>query len=71
MPFGSKGHAKSSTWTGLGLAYLFDYNNTLEAIHKARMATKEDNYASTILMANHQDWSSQTNFHSTNKLTPT
>ena len=52
-------HAKSSKWTGLGLAFPRDYNTTLEALHWARMAAKEDPDTVTILIANHKDWTSQ------------
>jgi hypothetical protein len=57
--FGSLGHAKSSKWTGIGLAFPTDYNTTVEAIHWARMAAKEDPTTVTILIANHKDWTTQ------------
>ena len=57
--FGSMRHAKSSRWTGLGLACPTDHNTTLEAIHWARMATKEDAQTITILIVNHKDWAPQ------------
>ena len=31
--FGSMGHAQSSRWKGIGLAYPTDHNTTVEAIH--------------------------------------
>ena len=57
--FGSLGHAKSSKWTGTGLAFLLDYNTTLEALHWARLAAKEDPKTVTIIIANHKDWTTQ------------
>jgi ribonuclease HI len=56
---GSLGHAKSSKWTGIGLAFPMDHNTTLEAIHWARMAAKEDPKTVTILIVNHKDWTTQ------------
>ena len=57
--FGSMGHAKSSRWRGIGLAFSTDHNTTLEAIHWARMAAKEDTHTLTILIVNHKDWTTQ------------
>ena len=57
--FGSLGHAHSSRWKGHGLAFPPDYNTTLQAIHWARMAAKENTHTSTILIINHQDWTPQ------------
>jgi DNA-directed RNA polymerase subunit L len=57
--FGSLGHAQSSRWQGIGLAHPPDHNTTIEAIHWARMAAKEDTNTFTILIVNHNDWTSQ------------
>ena len=57
--FGSMGHTKSSRWTWIGLAFPTNHNTTLEAIHLARMATKEDARAITILIVNHKGWTTQ------------
>ena len=57
--FGSLGHAQSSRWKGIGLAYPTDHKTTLEAIHWARMAAKEDKHTATILIVNHNDWTPQ------------
>ena len=57
--FGSVGHAKSSRWKGIGLAHPTEHDTTLEAIHWARMAAKEDKHAITILIVNHIDWTTQ------------
>jgi hypothetical protein len=46
-------------WKGIGLAYPTNHNTTVEAIHWARMATKEDPNTTTILIINHKDWTSQ------------
>jgi hypothetical protein len=46
-------------WKGIGLAYPTDHNTTVEAIHWARMTTKEDPNTTTILIINHKDWTSQ------------
>ena len=64
--FGSMGHAKSSHWRGIGLAFSTDHNTTLEAIHWARMATKEDTHTLTILIVNHKDWTTQSQPLNTN-----
>ena len=53
------GHAQSSRWIGIGLAYPTDHETTLEAIHWARMATKEDAHIVTILLVHHNDWTTQ------------
>jgi hypothetical protein len=58
--FGSLGHAHSSKWNGIGLAFPTDHNTTTEAIHWARMAAKEDTKTITILIINHTDWTPQT-----------
>ena len=57
--FGSLGHALSSKWTGIGLVFPTDHNTTLQAIHWARMAAKEDPNTVTILIVNHRDWTTQ------------
>ena len=59
MLFGSLGHAQSSKWSGRGLAFPTYHSTTLQAIHWARMAAKEDTQTSTILIINHQDWTPQ------------
>jgi hypothetical protein len=56
IKFGSMGYTKSSRWLGIGLAFPQDHNSTLEAIHWARMAAKEDNQTITILIVNYKDW---------------
>ena len=53
------GHVKSSIQIGIGLAFPTDHNTTLEAIHWARMAAKEDAQTITILIVNHMDWTPQ------------
>lgn len=53
--FGFVKHPKSSKWSSVGLAYPADHN-TVKPIHQARMATKEDTQAITILIANHKYW---------------
>ena len=57
--FGSMGHVKFSRWKGIGLAFPMDHNTTLEAIHWARMAAKEDVHTITILIVNHKNWTTQ------------
>ena len=57
--FGSMGHTKSSRWKGTGLAFPKDHKSTLEAIHWARMAAKEDEHTTTILIVNYKDWTTQ------------
>ena len=57
--FGSLGHAQSSRWKGIGLAHPTYYKTTIEAIHWARMAAKEDVDTITILIINHNDWTPQ------------
>jgi ribonuclease HI len=57
--FGSRGKANSTKWTGHGLAFPTDHNTTLEALHWARMAAKEDAQTLTILIINHKDWTPQ------------
>ena len=57
--FGSKGHAQSSRWNGIGLAYPTYHKTTVEALHWARMATKANPNTTTILIINHKDWTSQ------------
>ena len=57
--FGSMGHALISRWTGCGLTYPTYHKTTVEAIHWARMATKEDPNTATILIINHNDWTPQ------------
>ena len=54
--FGSMGHANSSRWSGIGLAFPTDHHTTVEAIHWARIAAKEDARTITILIVNHKDW---------------
>jgi hypothetical protein len=49
------GHAQISQWKGTGLAYPVDHKTTVEAIHWARLATKEDANTATILIINHND----------------
>ena len=56
--FGSIGHAQSYKWKGIG-AHPTDHNTTIEAIHWARMAAKEDPNTITILIINHNDWTTQ------------
>ena len=53
------GHTKSSRWKGTGLAFPKDHKSTLEAIHWARMAAKEDEHTTTILIVNYKDWTTQ------------
>jgi hypothetical protein len=53
------GHTKSSRWLGIGLAFPQDHKSTLEAIHWPRMAAKEDNQTTTILIVNYKDWTTQ------------
>jgi hypothetical protein len=57
--FGSMGHAQFTRWKGRGLAHPTNYNATVEAIHWARMAAKEDTNTITILITNHNDWTPQ------------
>ena len=47
--FGSLGHTQSSRWNNIGLAHPMDYNTTVEAIHWAHMATKENLNTITVL----------------------
>ena len=42
-----------------GFAFPTDHNTTVEAIHWARMAAKEDPNTITILIVNHKDWTTQ------------
>ena len=51
--FGYIGHAQISRWKGIGLAYPTDHKTTVEAIHWARMAAKEDTNTAIILIINH------------------
>ena len=53
------GHAQAYSWNGIGLAYLTDHNTTVEAIHWARMAAMKYTNTSTILIINHNDWTTQ------------
>jgi hypothetical protein len=41
------------------LAFPTDHNTTLEVLHWARMAAKEDAQTITILIINHKDWTPQ------------
>ena len=43
----------------MGLGYPTDHHMTVEAIHWARMATKEDTSTATILIINHNNWTPQ------------
>ena len=52
---GSMGHAQSYKWKGIGLAHPTYHKPTVEAIHWARMAAKEDANTITILIVNHND----------------
>ena len=53
------GHAQSYIWKGIGLAHPTDHKIIVEAIQRARMATKEDANTITILIVNHNDWTTQ------------
>ena len=57
--FGSTGQIQTFKWKGTGLAHSTDHNTTVEAIHWARMAAKEITNTTTILIINHNDWTSQ------------
>ena len=57
--FGSMGHAKSSKWFGVGLAYPSDQNMALEAIHRVRVTTTKDTHTLTIKIINHKYWTPQ------------
>lgn len=50
---GSSGVAKSFKWMGVGIVYPPYHKSIIEAIHKARMATKEDPSTTTIITCNH------------------
>ena len=54
------GHAQSSRWNEIGLAFPTDHNAALEAIHWARMVAKEDTQTIAILIINHANWTPQT-----------
>ena len=57
--FGSMGQAQNFKWKDIGLAHPTNHNTTVEAIHWARMAAKEDTNTATIFIINHNDWTPQ------------
>ena len=53
------GHAISSKWNGIGMTHPTNYKIALEAIHEARVVAKEVATATTILIVNHNNRSTQ------------